>query len=442
MISDSHTSIHVTFAASAVSKYTAVARKRITDGTRGGLIQIHAFEIVATHFGPKQSRLTLLIKEFQSLGSDGSGTFGNPLPIGSRQDITVTLSQLGEFRAQGPIGSKPQSDFGDDASASDIRSQAIDGPSDDETDGVAQAAYATQGTTPKDKSKGKSEICMASDGINKTNAIATDSPSRKSSVNLLPRRISLKSSHKALLDLFPPKNNLARVEMSNVATDLSLNEGVPRGSGQVDEGNNKASDRDNSAFRRSSAHNEPPGQVTATQPTQVKDAQSPRSVKGRFDEALQIPYLDPSKTQSFADGSGPTIHRSGIGLLNESANKDVMDHFERVLTPISDASPLKMDGDGNDAEEDPWKVRCFIAIALSDTDICCKGMGRISRRDVTISRDQQALLDRQDCERVQPKRVSLLLQDGGALLGKSLVQPRFVSNREWLIKSFCSLATT
>lgn len=404
MVSDSRTSIQVTFAASAVCEYTAVTRKRLTDGTRGGLYQIRAFEIVATHYGPKQSRLTLLIKDFQSLGSDGSGTFGNPLPIASRQEISVALSQLGEFRAQKYTNSEPQSDLEDDASASEIRSQATGGPSDDEAEVVMQAAFATQGIRSKYNGKGRLELGLPTLGISNTTS-TTKTPSLKSSVNVSRPGTGSNSDRKALFDLLTMKNKSGRAPRSNVTTDPSSNQALSRASGQDIEDNTKASEKDNSTSLPPLVHNEAPEQtmapdlmLMATQPAQAKATQSPAPVKHQLSRDLRTPSQDLFNTQSLVGESGATMRRSGTDLSNGRPDRDVTDPVERGLPTGLDVSLLKMDENDNDAEVNPWKVRSLITIARRGTDICCKGMARISRRDVMISQDQQALLDRQDCE--------------------------------------------
>lgn len=97
-ISDSFTRVKVTFAASAVEKFNLEERKSITRDTLGSLIQILDFEIVATHIGPRTSRLTILIKDFQILGSEGSGVFSFPRPIENMAGIVELLDELKSFR--------------------------------------------------------------------------------------------------------------------------------------------------------------------------------------------------------------------------------------------------------------------------------------------------------------------------------------------------------
>lgn len=386
VISDSQTSIQVTFAASAVSKYTAATRKRITDGTRGGLVQIRAFEIVATHYGPKQSRLTLLIKDFQSLGSDGSSTFGNPVPIGSREDISVPLIQLGELRAQEPNNSQPHSDSGDDTIASDIRSQATNTSSDDEIDVVTQVAFATQGTRLEYNGNGRPDLVIPPKRTNKTSALISNGASRKSSVNLSRPGTGPNSTNEDLLGLLTAKNTLRRVPISTVTSDPSLQQRLSKASRQDNEDNPKVSDQDDSAFPASLARNEAPRHtmapettLTATLPAQAVSMQSPGLVSDQFPKDLQDQYLDALDTQSHAVARESIMCRSGTDLLEGNLNKESENLSEYALPAGSDSSPLKLDDNGTDADEHPWM-----------------GLAKISRRDVMISHDQQALLDRQN----------------------------------------------
>ena len=108
MISDSTFRLKATISASAAQKFFRKSRKRITQSALGGLIQILDFEIVATHLGPRDSRLTLLINDFKSLGSEGSGLFGNPRPIEVNQEILELLENVKEFRAKESAESRQQ----------------------------------------------------------------------------------------------------------------------------------------------------------------------------------------------------------------------------------------------------------------------------------------------------------------------------------------------
>ena len=90
--------MRATIASSAATKNAAATKKRITKDTLGGLIQIQEYEIVATHLGARSERATILIKDFKSIGSEGSGGFGCPRPLESLPEIVDLLDQLKALR--------------------------------------------------------------------------------------------------------------------------------------------------------------------------------------------------------------------------------------------------------------------------------------------------------------------------------------------------------
>ncbi|KAL9056598.1 MAG: hypothetical protein Q9206_002691 [Seirophora lacunosa] len=98
-ISDSVTYLKATISSSAAAEHKKRTRKRITDGTLGNIIQLLQVEIVATHLGPRSSRITLLVSNFRVVGSDKSGQFGNPRPFEVTQDGQQLLEKLSSTRA-------------------------------------------------------------------------------------------------------------------------------------------------------------------------------------------------------------------------------------------------------------------------------------------------------------------------------------------------------
>lgn len=118
-LSDSVIRVNASITNQASQQYAKKKRRKLTEGTVGGLIQLHEFEIVATHLGPRDKRLTLYVKDFKSLGSDGSGSFGvAPQAIESREGTKELLNKLADLRRHKPDAHSQQS-----ATASPIRSQ-------------------------------------------------------------------------------------------------------------------------------------------------------------------------------------------------------------------------------------------------------------------------------------------------------------------------------
>lgn len=108
-VSDSVTYLKATISSSAASEYQSKTGKRITEGTLGNIIQLHDAEIVATHLGPRLSRITLLVRKFGVVGSDKSGQFGNPQPFEATQAGQQLLERLFSLRASNESVSRAQS---------------------------------------------------------------------------------------------------------------------------------------------------------------------------------------------------------------------------------------------------------------------------------------------------------------------------------------------
>ncbi len=141
-LSDSVNHIDASFAASATRIYQERKRQPLTQDTIGGLIQLLDFEVVATHFGPRQSRLTLLVKDFKILGSTGSGEKGIPQDIESR--LRHLVDRLEQQRKRDSAMSRESSTRGSSPRAPSIQSQAGSLISEEETLKDPQATFATQ----------------------------------------------------------------------------------------------------------------------------------------------------------------------------------------------------------------------------------------------------------------------------------------------------------
>lgn len=147
-VSDSITRLPVVFAASAVHRYRHETRRRLTQDPLGGLIQIKDFEIVATHLGPRPSRLTILIKDFQSLGSVGSGGFGLPRPVHALPEVIELLDRLRMLRSEGPCKARQdfirREDAVDHDSPLGTQSEIIRSSPSDRSRSASQENFATQ----------------------------------------------------------------------------------------------------------------------------------------------------------------------------------------------------------------------------------------------------------------------------------------------------------
>lgn len=98
-LSDSVSRTDATISKDAMERYREKTGKRLTDGTVGGFIQLLAFEIVATHLGSRQKRITLFVTELKFLGATGAGAYGIPRGIEEGLRIKELIQKLVHFRA-------------------------------------------------------------------------------------------------------------------------------------------------------------------------------------------------------------------------------------------------------------------------------------------------------------------------------------------------------
>ena len=139
-LSDSVVRVNASITNQASQKYAKQNRRKLTEGTVGGLIQLHEFEIVATHLGPRDKRLTLYVKDFKGIGANGSGNFGvAPQAIESREGTKELLKKLADLRKHGWDAHSEQS-----ATMSPIQSQPSTQTSETGNDRDTQVGFATQ----------------------------------------------------------------------------------------------------------------------------------------------------------------------------------------------------------------------------------------------------------------------------------------------------------
>ena len=69
----------------------------------GSIVDIRECEIVATHFGPRTSRVTLFITQIRDLGCPGLTTVGTPRPSHGIEQIVKASERLGFYRIQSKL---------------------------------------------------------------------------------------------------------------------------------------------------------------------------------------------------------------------------------------------------------------------------------------------------------------------------------------------------
>ena len=105
------------------------------------MIQIHQYEIVAQHHGPKRTKITMLINNLIHVGSDGSPPFGSPSSIECQPPIIELLEKLQTLRAQEQPASQSLTSF---KAARDHIASPSQATSISSADDGSQAIFATQ----------------------------------------------------------------------------------------------------------------------------------------------------------------------------------------------------------------------------------------------------------------------------------------------------------
>ena len=155
-ISDSQTHIKVTIATAAAEQFKRAHRKRITEGTLGAIFQLTNFEIVVQYYGPKKTKITMLINELTHIGSDGSSAFGSPRPIECLEHIQAVLDELQTFRAK-DASKATRKDCILPWHEPSGSSQPSSVSSLETSENLSQAMFATQAPRPGSKKRSRAE---------------------------------------------------------------------------------------------------------------------------------------------------------------------------------------------------------------------------------------------------------------------------------------------
>ncbi|MCJ1471942.1 hypothetical protein MMC13_000584 [Lambiella insularis] len=369
VLSDTQTSISATISSRAVEIFGEKYKKRVTDGTQGGIIQLLHFEVVATHHGPKPDQLTLRIQDFKPLGSDGSGVFGNPKPIEQRNRVQEFLEELKTLRGQ-PTTKRSVGDNG--LLGESFQSQESDNESECSETIINPAEIATQQPRRKmnngslDRSRKMAQKDNNTSAIPVNNAgsylhfltkMQAESCQDDPMVNNQPKSIttmspSSSSSNRAIASL-QSKAKAANTPAQLVTLIQQHWNKTKRNVNLERKGDAKLQNKSTTPPSSTPAKSVSAGLTTALE------------VESIIDKAVLSAHLS-------LEEPCPVLSASNLGdHLSPNTSKDVIN----ILHDENDSEPVYIA-----LQEDPWQ-----------------GTSRIRRKDVLISKNQQTLLDRKDC---------------------------------------------
>ena len=366
--------MRATFTPAATQKWYINNRRRFTAHWLGGIIQLRSFEIVANHSGPRADRLTLLITDFNTIGSEGSGSFGTPRPFEVLEEQKELLQQLSNLRTQ-QINRNYSPSLVDQSDTPSTQSQVDSVPSSDECDLNSQLGFATQ--VPQPERSDRSANNFKSSGLGSLGI-------RAPSIN------------------DEPSANVATTTVEASPAALRSENMAPR---------NGQSERNEPSFKKPSS----PRSKTQVLPPNKDQIQRDVMFKKTQRETANAQSRTPSEStigqkQSLVSRSdrGPSENSN---LPKHSKGTEYMS-VEKLQTnansPMSQVTEKPNDGSGTRAATSisGANARMNVATLANHTKASTPQkpspetgrhlLSRIRRRDITISKDQQLLLDRED----------------------------------------------
>ena len=194
--------------------------RRITEGTRGGLIQLLQFEIVVTHLGIRSEQLTLFIQEFKHIGNDGERWVGKPEPITQRVGVSELLEKFRILRLRGASATNLKEECSDESlhsqegtDASEEESEAEDEEEREDGENESQSRLATQYVAKK--SNGSKSMSASGEGDSARTTARDNNPSIASKEKAQVGSIS-KLKNDQLLALLQNKPRISYAKQPNV----------------------------------------------------------------------------------------------------------------------------------------------------------------------------------------------------------------------------------
>ena len=399
LVSDTLTSIQATVASEAANAFTTKQRRRLSEGTQGGIFQLLRFEIVATHLGAASENVTLLIQEFKHIGSDGSRCFGSPHSILNQDGIQRFVEELKAFRTTEVASSRSDRVVSPSYSFESVEVE------DDESEigyyNEGRMNFATQGPMGK-KTKSLLEpfsdadkhcSIRLSNGENSYNETASDEPSqlqREGHERSVHSLVKEQQGGSEQLEIGVSSNTTLPAPKTSAKTLLALLSNKPS---------------TNDARSQPTISSEV---LTLLKPAvPLKDAvlstrPNPKNMYAMDVDAIINDAV--TEAHSALHSVTETSSSTDQGNLVHDSTTSAKNH--RVLTPpslevgalqtISDARKTVQDTHGI-AQLDLNTVGSIGAEEVEFVEDPWKDVTRIRRRDILILKSQQCLLERKDC---------------------------------------------
>ena len=375
------------------------------------LIQLHDFEIVATHFGPRDKRLTLYVKDFKSLDTGESGNFGvAPQAIESREGTKELLNKLADLRKHRIHVSSAES-----AVESPMKSQPSTQTSEATNDQDSQAGFATQVPRSVAPIVSKSKPLGSTTSVNISSTSSADSA--KSSAH--PMKVKHGNLSEGTLSPHQPKAAPERPSVSHKNALLGLLRNHNRAPREPVTGENE---KEASQIENPVPHEIKDSRTTTA--TQKRKRQSPETSQRKklSNEHSGLQEVNIDSKNLAADHALESKAPSGVGATEGSIVANAL-HSQSASTLIM-----------NPIDSHPSNASMEPAIHSTSNDLSMASAQNhmrndISPRDVRIPKDQEILLSRAD-GKYSSKKVWFSYN----IIDQSI---SLAAGRAWSARAFC-----
>ena len=350
------------------------------------LIQLHDFEIVATHFGPRDKRLTLYVKDFKSLDTGESGNFGvAPQAIESREETKELLNKLADLRKHGMHVYSAES-----AVESPMKSQPSTQTSEGTNDQDSQAGFATQLPRSVAPIVSKSKPLGSTTSVNISSTSSADSA--KSSAH--PMKVKHGNLSEGTLSPLQRKAAPERPSVGHKRALLGLLRNHNQSLGQVTAPSEPfigENEKEASHIENPIPHDVKDSRTTTA--TQKRKRQSPETSQRKklSNEHSGLQEINIESKNLAADHALESKAPSGVGSTEGSIVANAL-RSQSVSTLVL-----------NSIDSHPLNASMEPAIHSTSNDLSMASAQNhmrndISPRDVRIPKDQETLLSRADCK--------------------------------------------
>ncbi|KAI9715261.1 MAG: hypothetical protein M1812_006072 [Candelaria pacifica] len=383
ILSDSYTFVQATIAPAAAKNFITQQQRPLTNETRGSLLNIKKYEILIEARNRGTTCVSIQVQDFAHLGCDGQGTFGHPRNVESCEPVRTFLQKFDNQTSKAKSPAMSDDDSLDVESP--VRSQ-IDEMSEVDAGDVAEGQTITQigfSTQLPGKTHNKSLVDRKTfllTGLRKsTNSnLASKKPGRtprpEDLLGLLGKAGT--DGKEQVKEQVKERKKSRSIDVTKKNMDRESDKStIERVVGEEDVFMAPNPSETQHAEQASSTRHKKAKREETFKPTAAANAKN-EGASATAESAVRThkrhSALSPQRSRSIKVKAS-TATNEAMKIGNEGGN-------DKLISSTGVTKVLDREEQNAESDDDPWK-----------------GMTSILQRDVMISKEQQTLLDRQDC---------------------------------------------